>query len=112
MQLTLLFGSPLVFLESGFWAAINLVIKALIPFLVLALTAVGRLLYQLLNRVGDLEEQVNQQMRTLYGDPQDAMHDGLSSEVREMKTSIENVEKMLTEIESHLNEDDEDEEEE
>lgn len=93
----------LSFLSITLWDILNIFATLVVPFLVVILTAFGKLILNMIRDINELDDTVKHQGRTLYGDPQDAMSSGLSSEVRAMKASIRNMEQMLDEINRKLN---------
>jgi len=93
---------------AAVWGALEAGAAIVIPFLVLILTAYGRALWSLHNRLGDVEDGQSRHDKTLYGDPQDPMHSGIATDLRDVRDRVERVDERLADIHEYVTEEEND----
>ncbi len=90
------------------WDALQIVSTVVVPFLVLFLTGLGKLVWAMHGRLKRIEASQDQHSKTLYGDDADVMHEGLSQEMSDLKLKVSNIEQMLGKISRQIEEADND----
>lgn len=84
------------------WDALAALAPLLAPILVLALTAVGKVLLDHERRLRAQEGAKNRQSRTLYGDENDPQQRGLSKDIAVMSDRIDKIESMIEDAQNDI----------
>lgn len=91
-------------LDTGVWSMLNIVSALVIPFVIIILSAFGKALWDVHKRLTQIEDAVSQHSETLYGNPDDAMHNGLAQDVKDVKVKVDTIDEKMDTINDYIRE--------
>lgn len=84
---------------------LDLLSKLVLPFVLAAMTLIGKGVWNLHQRLGEIESTLADHHTTLYGDDDDANIEGLTHDIAEMSDQTDRIESCLLRIEDEFEDD-------
>lgn len=86
------------------WTVLTAIAPILAPLVALALSLVGRVIWNHEKRIRSLERGETRQGRTLYGDEGDPQQDGLANDIKDLSDRVDNLERTIGELRDEIHE--------
>lgn len=84
------------------WTVLTAIAPILAPLLALALTVVGKIVWNQEMRIRSLEQGETRQSRTLYGDEGDPQQSGLAHDINKLSTRVDKLERTIGELRDEI----------
>jgi hypothetical protein len=86
------------------WTVLTAIAPILAPLVALALSLVGRIIWNHEKRIRSLERGETRQGRTLYGDEDDPQQDGLANDIKYLSERVDQLEQTIGELRDEIHE--------